>query len=114
MKATSNPGATEMKTLQELRDLGKEVVGVETHSVEAVTLKEILDTLPDPTVIIKLDIEGFECKVLSSCWFRDLPLLRRCLLFGINQTIGTTRPRRPGFKGHPIEFMIFLDPYGPI
>ena len=26
-----------------------------------------------------------------------------------------TRPRRPGFKGHPIEFMIFLDPYfGPL
>ena len=21
-----------------------------------------------------------------------------------------TRPRRPGFKGHPIEFMIILDP----
>ena len=26
-----------------------------------------------------------------------------------------TRPRRPGFKGHPIEFMIILEPYfGPI
>ena len=26
-----------------------------------------------------------------------------------------TRPRRPGFKGHPIEFMIILDPYfGPV
>ena len=23
----------------------------------------------------------------------------------------TTRPRRPGFKGHPIEFMIILDPF---
>ena len=22
-----------------------------------------------------------------------------------------TRPRRPGFKGHPIEFMIILEPY---
>jgi hypothetical protein len=26
-----------------------------------------------------------------------------------------TRPRRPGFKGHPIEFMITLDPFfGPL
>ena len=26
-----------------------------------------------------------------------------------------TRPRRPGFKGHPIEFMIILEPYlGPL
>ena len=26
-----------------------------------------------------------------------------------------TRPRKPGFKGHPIEFMILLDPYfGPL
>ena len=26
-----------------------------------------------------------------------------------------TRPRRPGLKGHPIKFMILLDPYfGPL
>ena len=29
--------------------------------------------------------------------------------------LNITRPRRPGFKGHPIEFMIIVDPYlGPL
>ena len=58
MKISNNPGATEMKSLEELRALGEEAVGV-----EAVTLKEILDTVTGSTVIMKLDVEGFECKV---------------------------------------------------
>ena len=29
--------------------------------------------------------------------------------------VSKTRPRRPGFKGHPIEFMIILEPFlGPL
>ena len=76
MNLTSNPGATEMKSLEELRALGEEAVGV-----EAVTLKEILDTVPASTVIIKLDIEGFECKVAPSRCFRDLAVVcRHCSL----------------------------------
>ena len=72
MKLAFNPGATEMKSLEELRALGEEAEGV-----EAVTLKDILDTVPGNTVIIKLDIEGFECKVIQSHCFRDLALVRR-------------------------------------
>ena len=79
MNSTSNPGATEMKSLKELRALGEEAVGVETQAVEAVTLKEIMDTVPATTVIIKMDIEGFECKVFHSCCFTHLPLVIRGL-----------------------------------
>ena len=35
----------------------------------------------------------------------------------IGQIVGIlkTRPRRPGFKGHPIEFILILGPYlGPL
>ena len=35
--------------------------------------------------------------------------------FSIKMFLYHTRPRRPGFKGHPIEFMIILDPhFGPL
>ena len=52
-----------MKNTREYRDPGKITEPPTVRSVDAVLLEDILSTIPTSTVILKLDIEGYECKV---------------------------------------------------
>ena len=49
-----------MKTLEEMDNLPDAKRMIE---VEAITLQEVFPTISSDTIIIKMDIEGYECKV---------------------------------------------------
>ena len=66
-----------MKNTREYRDPGKITEPPTVRSVDAVLLEDILSTIPTSTVILKLDIEGYECKV---SFFLTFPsAFRMCL-----------------------------------
>ena len=52
-----------MKTLEELEALN--MTGSLGEPVHAVRIEDILDTVSSKTVIMKIDVEGYECKVRS-------------------------------------------------
>ena len=65
-----NPGRTRMvhkdelmkiKEGQQLQLEGKKIVKLE--AVNAVLLQDILSSITPTTIILKIDIEGYECKV---------------------------------------------------
>ena len=56
------------------------------EGVQAVPLQDILSSITSPTVVMKLDIEGYECKVLkkTTCdalYFSELFRLCKCQFF---------------------------------
>ena len=65
----SNPGGTRMVHKDELMKMtegqlqleGKKIVKLE--AVNAVLLQDILSSITPTTIILKIDIEGYECKV---------------------------------------------------
>ena len=62
IRKTHNPGMTVMMTetdLEELSDL-TELVNTTRYSVK---LRDILDTIETDRLVLKIDIEGYECKV---------------------------------------------------
>ena len=61
-----NPGRTRMVHKDELMKMteglkGKKIVKLE--AVNAVLLQDILSSITPTTIILKIDIEGYECKV---------------------------------------------------
>ena len=64
-----NPSMTIMKTNTELKDLAEyeknelELVNATRYSVK---LRDILNTIEADRLVLKIDIEGYECKVLTS------------------------------------------------
>ena len=48
--------------------------------VESVKLRDILDIIPSQTVILKIDIEGYECKVTNGYRFLRISSFRILLL----------------------------------
>jgi FkbM family methyltransferase len=58
----SNPGATAMKSLDQVE---QENLTITLPPVDSVKLLDILDIIPSKTIILKIDIEGYECKVLQ-------------------------------------------------
>ena len=64
-----NPGETKMVGKDELMEKSRELGDKETRlgsqdGVDAVLLQDILSSVSSHNVIIKMDIEGYECKVL--------------------------------------------------
>eukprot|EP00092_Neocalanus_flemingeri_P007749 GFUD01008367.1.p1 GENE.GFUD01008367.1~~GFUD01008367.1.p1 ORF type:complete len:316 (-),score=69.27 GFUD01008367.1:90-1037(-) len=57
-----NQGATRMWTKEEVEALN---LTVTAPPLQSVTMVDILDSIPTNTVIVKLDIEGYECKALQ-------------------------------------------------
>ena len=55
----SNPGDTRMLREDELKKMG----GKNMKGVPAVLLQDILSLVSSNTVILKLDVQGYECKV---------------------------------------------------
>jgi len=60
----SNQGATHMKTKEEMVALNLTDYAT-APPLESVTMADLLATIPTKTVIVKLDIEGYECKALQ-------------------------------------------------
>ena len=52
-----------MKIKSTKENLSKMKTSAENR-VNAVTLEDILSTISTPTVVLKMDIEGYECKVV--------------------------------------------------
>ena len=71
----SNPGDTRMLREDELKTVGGEK---KKEGVPAVLLQDILSSISSNTVILKLDVQGYECRVRSNndC-SRDDGTLRR-------------------------------------
>ena len=73
----TNPGATAMKTWQQVQEENITItlvifrisdrVLLTTYQppIESVKLRDILDIIPSKTIILKIDIEGYECKVTT-------------------------------------------------
>jgi len=59
----TNEGGTRLMSLQELKKQNLKASG---PPLQSVTLMDILKSIPDDTIIIKIDIEGYECKALQS------------------------------------------------
>ena len=60
----SNPAATKMLAKDELEKMSKETrLSAEETAVNAVVLQDLLSSISSPTVVLKMDIEGYECKV---------------------------------------------------
>ena len=64
-----NPGETKMVGKDELREMSRELGNKEARlglqdGVDAVLLQDILSSVSSHSVVIKMDIEGYECKVL--------------------------------------------------
>ena len=60
----SNPAATKMLGKDELGKMSKETrLSAEETAVNAVVLQDLLSSISSPTVVLKMDIEGYECKV---------------------------------------------------
>ena len=55
----SNPGDTQMLREEELVKMGEKNM----EGVPAVLLRDILSSISSNTVILKLDVQGYECKV---------------------------------------------------
>ena len=62
-KGAQNPGDTEAVSLDlsEANKIGRIQEGI----VEAVTVEDILETIPAPSYIIKTDIQKYDCKVYN-------------------------------------------------
>ena len=61
-----NPAATKMVGKEELEKLArsKEKTGPSSQEgVNAIPLQDLLSSISSPTVVMKMDIEGYECKV---------------------------------------------------
>ena len=56
----SNPGDTRMLRKEEVERMGGLKI---ERGVPAVLLQDILSSIPSNTVILKLDVQGYECKV---------------------------------------------------
>ena len=75
-----NPGETKMVGKDELREMSRELGNKEARlglqaGVDAVLLQDILSSVSSHSVVIKMDIEGYECKVLlcdATIFFRIL------------------------------------------
>ena len=62
-----NPGMTVMKTEAELEELSEmDKTQMVTASRYSVKLRDILNTIETDTLVLKIDIEGFECKVTTT------------------------------------------------
>ena len=62
IRKTHNPGMTVMMTETDLEDLSDltELVNTTRYSVK---LRDILNTIDTDRLVLKIDIEGYECKV---------------------------------------------------
>merc|ERR1712025_933399 len=58
-----NQGGIALYTLQELQEFDVKAAGA---GVESVTLRHLLDMVASRTIIVKIDVEGMECKVLQA------------------------------------------------
>ena len=62
-KRKFNPGMTIMKTDTDLRDSDlTDLVNATRYSVK---LRDILTTIQTEALVLKIDIEGYECKVMT-------------------------------------------------
>jgi len=57
-----NSGATLMKTLEEVKAEGLKTI---IPPIQSVRLRDILDTIVAKEIILKIDVEGYECKALQ-------------------------------------------------
>ena len=66
-----------MKNSKEYQDPGQ------MTKVDAVLLQDVLSSISAPTVVLKLDIEGYECKVgLTSHFFSASDIHTGCFFTG--------------------------------
>ena len=72
-------------------------------------LRDILDIIPSPTVILKIDVEGYECKVTDSNdndknYNNDIDNRRYCLRL-FSTRLGSTFPTfsQSGSISHPMR-----------
>ena len=64
VRKTHNPGMTVMKTHTDLADSDlTELVNATRYSVK---LRDILNTIDTDKLVLKIDIEGYECKVTTN------------------------------------------------
>ena len=59
-----NPGANKILSKEELEKMHNKNKTVQRDSVEAILLQDILSSILSNTVVLKIDSEGYECKVI--------------------------------------------------